>query len=60
MMAIHCERLDREVMIWTGQVAGIDNTEHGIVVTYQCACGEMGQVLTGAGAAREVSAHVPA
>lgn len=58
MMAVHCERLDREVLIWTHAIAGIDNTEHGVVVTYQCACGEMGQVLTGSRAKQEVSAHV--
>ncbi len=57
MMVVHCNRLDREVMIWTGSIHGISDTEHGLVMTYKCACGEAGQLLTGSKVERELSAH---
>jgi hypothetical protein len=60
MMVVHCARLDREVLIWSTAITGIDNTEHGLVISYRCACGEPGQVLTGAHTKQEVSTHVAA
>jgi hypothetical protein len=60
MLAVHCARLDREVLIWTNAITGIDNTDHGVVVSYQCACGEAGQLLTGTRAKFEASAHAAA
>lgn len=57
MMAVHCARLDREVLIWANAITGIDKTDQGLVVSYRCACGDAGQLLTGAGAKLEASAH---
>jgi len=60
MMVVHCARLDREVLIWASSITGIDRTDHGLVVSYRCACGEAGRLLTGADAKVEVSAHAAA
>lgn len=59
-MVVHCAHLDGEVLIWPNAITGIDNTEQGLLVSYQCACGEPGQVLTGSSTKRDVSAHVAA
>ncbi len=58
MLHVHCDRLGKEVMIWSPSVLGIANTAEGIVVTYMCACGETAQMLTGAAARVEISQHV--
>jgi len=48
MFLAHCDHLDREVIIWTSSLDGIENTENGILVRYQCACGRPAEMLTGA------------
>lgn len=60
MMVVHCSRLDSEVLIWSSAITGIENTKQGLVVSYECACGHPGQLLTGVGTRHEVSAHVAA
>lgn len=60
MFLAHCDHLDREVIIWTSSLDGIENTENGIVVRYQCACGRSAEMLTGARSPVRVSVHVGA
>jgi hypothetical protein len=55
-----CERLGREVIIWTSSIDGIQNTENGILVHYQCACGDDAEMLTGARSPVRVNVHVGA
>ncbi len=60
MFLAECERLGREVIIWTSSIDGIQNTENGILVHYQCACGASAEMLTGAASPVRVSLHVGA
>ena len=60
MFHVWCDRLGKEVMIWPSFIDGIDNTDHGIVVRYQCLCGKTAEMLTGSRAAHELAVHVPA
>lgn len=60
MFLAHCDRLDREVIIWASSLDGIENTENGIVVRYRCACGRPAEMLTGARAPARLTVHVGA
>jgi hypothetical protein len=60
MFLAHCDQLDREVIIWTSSLDGIENTENGILVRYHCACGRPAEMLTGAASPVRVSVHVGA
>ena len=60
MFSVHCDRIDREVLIWTESIIGIQNTDHGVVVVYNCACNETAEMLTGKNAPVEVSRHIAA
>jgi hypothetical protein len=42
MLSAHCPRHGRQVLVTTGQIDGIDNTDRGIVVRWSCTCGERG------------------
>jgi hypothetical protein len=53
-----CDRLGRDVIIWTSNIDGIQNTDHGVLVRYECLCGQRGELLTGAGSPTRVGAHV--
>jgi hypothetical protein len=60
MFLAHCDHLDREVIIWTSSLEGIENTENGIVVRYLCACGRHAEMLTGARSPANINVHVEA
>ncbi|MEX1133930.1 MAG: hypothetical protein WED83_03690 [Acidimicrobiia bacterium] len=60
MFLVHCDHLDREVIIWTSSLDGIENTENGIVVRYRCACGRPAEMLTGARSPATFNVHVGA
>jgi hypothetical protein len=53
-----CDSLGRDVIIWTSSIDGIQNTELGILVSYECICGQRGEMLTGAASPSQVGAHV--
>lgn len=50
MFAHHCSACDRRQLIFPGQVGGLVNTDHGIVVSFRCWCGSEQTLVTGAGA----------
>ncbi len=50
MFAHHCTACDRRQLIFPGQVSGVVNTDHGIVVSFRCWCGSDQSLVTGAGA----------
>jgi hypothetical protein len=58
MFRAHCDHLDRDVIIWSSSLDGITNTENGILVRYECACGRPAEMLTGAGSPVRVNVHV--
>ena len=45
-----CTSCHRRQLIFPSQVTALDNTEHGIVVSYTCWCGASQTWLTGAAA----------
>ena len=45
-----CTSCHRSQLIFPSQVTAVDNTEHGIVVSYTCWCGAAQVWLTGAAA----------
>ena len=47
----HCTACDRRQLICPGQVTGLANTDHGIVVTFTCWCGSEQSLVTGKRAA---------
>ena len=60
MFLAECDRLGRDVIIWTSSIDGIQNTENGILVHYRCGCGENAEMLTGAAAPVRVNVHIGA
>jgi hypothetical protein len=60
VLGAYCDRLDREVLIWYSSIIAVDNTAEGILLTCQCACGEVAQMLTGARVAAEKTSHLAA
>ena len=58
MFSIFCPALDQEVLLSTRQMTALTNTQNGIVVEFECACGADGVYLTGASApSRGLVAH---
>ncbi len=51
VFARHCTACDRRQLIFSTQITGLKNTEHGIEVNYTCWCGEPQMLLTGKKAA---------
>jgi hypothetical protein len=43
MLRAHCPRHGTAVLITTSNIAGIDNTERGMVVHWRCSCGQRGR-----------------
>jgi hypothetical protein len=60
MLRVHCELLDKDVIVWASDLIGIDNTLEGIVVRYRCACGHVAEVLDGARATSRSTVHFEA
>jgi len=49
MFAHHCSACDRRQLIFPGQVSGVVNTDHEIVVSFRCWCGSEQSLVTGTG-----------
>ena len=49
MFSIDCPVLGHEVVIWSGQVTGLDRTPHGVAAEFHCACGSAAVALAGEG-----------
>ena len=50
MFAHHCTACDRRQLVFPGQVDGVVNTDHGIIVSFRCWCGSEQTLVTGSGA----------
>lgn len=48
MFLTWCDRRNTKAIIWPAFVEAVDNTDDGILVRYECICGDHLQVLTGA------------
>lgn len=48
----HCTACDKRQLIFPGQVTGLTNTDHGIVVAFTCWCGADQTMVTGQAATR--------
>jgi hypothetical protein len=59
MFRAWCDRLLRDVLIWPSSIENISNTDRGILLTYQCVCGNHGHLLTGAASTRQSAGHSP-
>ncbi|MGH8913917.1 MAG: hypothetical protein ACRDZM_05295 [Acidimicrobiia bacterium] len=60
MFLAQCDNLGRQALIWASDLQGIVNTDQGIAIRYRCVCGEMAEMLTGAGSPVRVSYHLGA
>ncbi len=47
MFSIQCPVLGHEVVIWSGQVIGLDRTPHGVAAEFHCGCGSAAVCLAG-------------
>lgn len=47
MMAVYCDTMQRRVLLPTDELVGIEGHDGRLTVTYRCACGAAGQLLTG-------------
>jgi hypothetical protein len=43
----HCTACDRRQLIFPSQVTSLVNTEHGIIVAFECWCGAEQTLVTG-------------
>jgi hypothetical protein len=47
-MFVHtCSTCERRQLVFPSQIKALDNTDHGIVVSFTCWCGAEQQLLTG-------------
>lgn len=58
MFLARCDNLGRDALIWVSDVDSILNTDLGMIVRYECVCGEMAEMLTGSRSAVHVSLHI--
>ena len=47
----HCTACDKRQLIFPSQITSMVNTDHGIIVAFQCWCGAEQTMLTGRGVA---------
>lgn len=47
MMAVFCDEIHRRVLIGLDSIDAIRGDDGRLTVTYRCACGERGEMLTG-------------
>jgi hypothetical protein len=50
MFSVTCPCLDHEVLVSYRQITALINTDHGIVLEFECPCGVSAVYLTGAAA----------
>ena len=62
MFSVHCPRHGQEILLDHGRIRGLDTTDDGIVMTWECWCGHVGTTLTGRASrsAAAVPTEVPA
>jgi hypothetical protein len=60
MFTHDCTSCHQRSLIFPGQVTGLDNTDHGIVVHFECWCGAAQTLLTGRAAAEPQRRPEPA
>ena len=58
MFKAWCHTANRQVLIWSSSLRGIENTEAGMVLYYRCACGEDGVLITGKEGGGDVAGHL--
>ena len=58
MFRAWCDKWEQDVLVWPTSIEDIANTDRGIVLTYKCACGNHGEMLTGAASHNTVTGHI--
>jgi len=58
MFRAWCNKWERDVLVWPSHIEGMANTDRGIVLNYQCVCGNHGQMQTGAGSHKTLTGHI--
>ena len=59
MFNVYCSNHNAEVLLGYGALRGMANTDLGIIVVFECSCGERIAKLTGRKAVRENTVTVP-
>ncbi len=57
MFLAWCDTKNQNVLIGPSYIQGLTNTEQGMILSYICDCGELGQMVTGAATDQTVSGH---
>ena len=57
MFAHHCTVCERRQLVFPGQVDRIDNTDHGMVVSFRCWCGAEQTTVYGSPGRRPLTTH---
>jgi hypothetical protein len=57
MFRAWCDTWETDILVWPSNIENIANTDQGILLSYQCACGSHGQMLSGAASHRTVTGH---
>ena len=57
MFAHHCTVCERRQLVFPGQVDRIDNTDHGMVVSFRCWCGAEQTTVYGGTGRRSLTTH---
>ena len=57
MFLAWCDTKNQNVLIGPSYIQGLTNAEQGMILSYICDCGELGQMVTGAATAQTVSGH---
>ncbi len=47
MLAPHCPRHGRRVLLGLDDITAVTNTADGIAIEWRCTCGHLGRTLTG-------------
>jgi hypothetical protein len=58
MLRVHCNRLDKDVIVWASDWISIDNAESGVALRYRCACGLVAELVDGRTVPTPLSAHL--
>jgi hypothetical protein len=57
VFAHHCTVCERRQLVFPGQVDRIDNTDHGMVVSFRCWCGAGQTTMYGGAGRRPLATH---
>jgi hypothetical protein len=47
MMDVWCDECHARVLVWPGDLKGVVNTDHGLIVAYRCGAGHDGAEMIG-------------